>query len=405
MAHARQPIRHRRLPRRERRRPRRRHQIDHAQRPVRTPHEIPRVQVGDQIRPRRHGVARSQKEQPRVVTIRPQKTRRNLDQARRQRARHIVALRQRLPERLLRHHDAFRRHRHHFGRHAAEGMHEQQFLQQPAVAAKSRLGPQRGFFTPPKTKLAADPPFFARQIKFINGAVRLRGKRPRLHAAADAPQPRVGLLQRIRRRLTFGLRQRCARKAKILQRSQRHQAAQVPDRRTEPRPLVARGLEQAYFVFGEEDEIAVRICAETAFGCRRADAIERRQSSLVIVLKIASRFGPREEAALDAGELAGEVVLHGSAMPRTSGAPAALATGFCPQVIRTGGMKIVQTKSSARSSPRQPQAGANAVGRATADSARHAPVFTATGARATSTLSTRRLSISTTSKRQPDQSK
>jgi hypothetical protein len=63
--------------------------------------------------------------------------------------------------------------------------------------------------------------------------------------------------------------------------------------------------------------------------------MERRQSSLVIVLKIASRFGPREEAALDAGELAGKVVLHGSAMPRTSGSPAPLATGFCPQVIRS----------------------------------------------------------------------
>jgi hypothetical protein len=63
--------------------------------------------------------------------------------------------------------------------------------------------------------------------------------------------------------------------------------------------------------------------------------MERRQSSLVIVLKIASRFGPREEAALDAGELAGKVVLHGSAMPGTSGSPAPLATGFCPQVIRS----------------------------------------------------------------------
>jgi hypothetical protein len=125
----------------------------------------------------------------------------------------------------------------------------------------------------------------------------------------------------------------------------------------------------------------------------------------VIVLKTASRFGPREEAALDAGELAGEVVLHGSAMPRTSGAPVALATGFCPQVIRTGGMKMMPPKSPARSSRPQPAAGANAGGLMTADSARHATLFTATGARAISTLSTRRLSISTTSKRQPAHSK
>ena len=38
----------------------------------------------------------------------------------------------------------------------------------------------------------------------------------------------------------------------------------------------------------ERDEIAVRIFSETAFGCRRAEASERRQSSLVIVLKSAS---------------------------------------------------------------------------------------------------------------------
>ena len=161
--------------------------------------------------------------------------------------------------------------------------------------------------------------------------------------------------------------ERRRRKPKIFEGPQRQQRPQFADRRAKRRPRAAGAFEQAYFVFSEEDEIAVRICADTAFGCRRAEASERRQSSLVIVLKVASGLVAREGAALDTGDLAGEVVLHGSAMPRTSGSPAALATGFCPQVIRTGGMKIVQTKSSARSSPRQPQAGANAVGSVIAD--------------------------------------
>jgi hypothetical protein len=80
---------------------------------------------------------------------------------------------------------------------------------------------------------------------------------------------------------------------------------------------VTGGFEQAYFVFGEEDEIDVRICAETAFLRCRPEAIERFQSSLVIVLKTASFGRGWEPPALDAGRGAGEgVFLHGSVMAR-----------------------------------------------------------------------------------------
>ena len=73
----------------------------------------------------------------------------------------------------------------------------------------------------------------------------------------------------------------------------------------------------------EEDEIAVRICAETAFGCCRAEAMERRQSSLVIVLKTAPLFCAGEPATAEAGDESGEGVLHASSFispERRSGA-------------------------------------------------------------------------------------
>ena len=139
---------------------------------------------------------------------------------------------------------------------------------------------------------------------------------------------RVRLLQRVFRR---------RRKSEILQCAQRQQRAPRADRLTQRRPLRPGGLEQAYFVFREEDEIAVRICAETAFDCRRAEASERFQSSLVIVLKSGPVVRVREGAAADAGGLSGEgIFLHESAMRETSVAADSNATPLCRQVIRTG---------------------------------------------------------------------
>src|SRR5690606_179869 len=103
-------------------------------------------------------------------------------------------------------------------------------------------------------------------------------------------------------------------KTEHIERRQRHERAPRANRFAEGGPFAAAALEQAYFVFREEDEIAVRICAETAFGCRRAEASERFQSSLVIVLKSGASFRVREAAPADAGGFSGEGIVHESAM-------------------------------------------------------------------------------------------
>ena len=114
---------------------------------------------------------------------------------------------------------------------------------------------------------------------------------------------------------------------------------EVSNRIAEGGPFTPGGFKETYFVFLEEDEIAVRICAETALGCRRAEASERFQSSLVIVLKSASFDRTGEVTALEERGLSGELVLHGSAMGETSAGSARLAKGFCRQVIRKLGFR------------------------------------------------------------------
>src|SRR5205085_10606197 len=94
---------------------------------------------------------------------------------------------------------------------------------------------------------------------------------------------------------------RVGRETEIVEPVQRQQRAPGANRIAERGPFAAGAFEQAYLVFREDDEIAVRICSETAFFCRRAEASERFQSSLVIVLKSGSVFGAREGAAADAG--------------------------------------------------------------------------------------------------------
>ena len=60
-----------------------------------------------------------------------------------------------------------------------------------------------------------------------------------------------------------------------LERDDRQCRAKGPDRFAQCGPLTARRLEEAYFVFGEADEIAVLICADTALPCRFDQLIER----------------------------------------------------------------------------------------------------------------------------------
>ena len=194
-------------------------------------------------------------------------------------------------------------------------MDEQKFFEQGAIVAQTGLGEQEGLLAGVKLKHAADAFLLAGKIEFVNGTV-VGGIGPRFDASADAMQSGVGFLEGV-----FGR----GVETKILQWTQRQQTAELPDGITEGRPFAAGCLQQAYFVFFEEDEIAVRICAETALGCRRAEASERFQSSLVIVLKSASFDRAGEAPTLEEGGFAGELVLHGSAIYGRSASSAWLA--------------------------------------------------------------------------------
>jgi hypothetical protein len=101
-------------------------------------------------------------------------------------------------------------------------------------------------------------------------------------------------------------------KAEVIEPVQREQRAKRADRRAQFRPLGTGAFEQRYFVFGEEDEVAVRVRmrSEIAFFCCRAEVSERFQSSLVIVLKTGALFRAGEGAALDAGDFSGEDIEH-----------------------------------------------------------------------------------------------
>jgi len=241
-----------------------------------------------------------------MIPVGPQDAGGNFDQPRRKHLRGIIALREGVAEHLLGDDNALGRHGHQFGGHAAQGMDEQELFQQSLIVAQPRLGQQHRLVAGAEAKHAADAFLLPGQIKLIDGtAVLRRGEGPCLDPAADAAQPGIGFLQRIFRN---GV------KPKFIQRPQRQPGAEIADGATQFGPAPTGAFQQAYFVVGEEDEIAVRICAETALGCRRAEASERRQSSLVIVLKSEPLGRAGETAALDAGRPAGERVLHGAVM-------------------------------------------------------------------------------------------
>jgi hypothetical protein len=127
---------------------------------------------------------------------------------------------------------------------------------------------------------------------------------------------------------------------KVIEPVQREQRTKRADRRAQFRPLGTGAFEQRYFVFGEEDEVAVRVRmrSEIAFFCCRAEVSERFQSSLVIVLKTGAWFRAGEDAALDAGVFSGEGVLHGRSrdMRGPSRARRGNAKDFCRENIRRG---------------------------------------------------------------------
>jgi len=107
---------------------------------------------------------------------------------------------------------------------------------------------------------------------------------------------------------------RFRRKAELVERQEGQLAAKSPDGLAQLSPIAARPLEQAYGVFREDEEIALRIRSKAALGCRRAEAIERLQSSPVIVEKADLAWGAGELGAADDSLPAGEGILHGSAM-------------------------------------------------------------------------------------------
>src|SRR5690606_3735379 len=238
---------------------------------------------------------------------------------------------------------------------------------------------------------AADAFFLAGQVEFVNRTVG-RGKGPGLDAAADALEVRIGFLERVFR---FGG------KPEILQPVQGQLPAKIADGPAQRGPFAAGAFEQAYFVFGEEDEIAVRICSETALRCRRAEASERFQSSLVMVLKSASFGRAGELAPAEESGLAGEGVLHGSAMRATSARPGDLAKGFCRQLIRKPRTRGRATNASR---PQERQGRLRSGGEAKRDQAMACSAAAVVGG-VTLTLSTRCRSMSITSKRQPSQVK
>ena len=278
--------------------------------------------------------------EPRVVAVRPQKPRWDLDQSAGEVAGHVVALRQRLAARLLRDEDPLGRDGDDLGRHAAERQDDQELLKQPPVVAEPGLGPQERLAPALEPELAPDPLLLARPVELVDRALAGRLERPRLDADPDLPQARVRLLERVSLRLA---------EPEVGERAQRQEGPEPPDRRAERGPFGAGGLKQDHFVFRKEDEIAVRICSEIALGCRLAKSSERFQSSLVIVLKSGSGGCVREEGAADARGLSGEGILHVSAMGETSGAAHLNATTVCRQVIRTARLRP-------RACPRRPAA-------------------------------------------------
>ena len=111
----------------------------------------------------------------------------------------------------------------------------------------------------------ADLAAFAEVEKLVDRQI-IGRERQCLNPAADASQL-IGVgLERI---VDFRA------EAERLERDDRQRGAKRADGFAERGPLAAGGLEQAYFVFREEDEIAVLICADTALPCRFDQLIER----------------------------------------------------------------------------------------------------------------------------------
>ena len=94
----------------------------------------------------------------------------------------------------------------------------------------------------------------------------------------------------------------------------RQEPAKSPDRLTQPAPRLAGGFQQTYFVFREDEEVAVLICLDTTFSCDFDQLIERPKSLPVTTQKSGPFFGVGEFGAAETGRKSSEGVLHASSL-------------------------------------------------------------------------------------------
>ena len=133
----------------------------------------------------------------------------------------------------------------------------------------------------------------------------------RLHPAADPPEFVAVDLKGV---LDLGT------EAKHLKGDNRQVPAEGPDGLAQRGPFTPRGLQEAYFVFREADNIEVFICSDAALPRCLDQLIERPKSLPVTVQNKGPPFRAGEAGAGEAGRSAGEGVwfLHASAMrPRS----------------------------------------------------------------------------------------
>ena len=293
-----QPVAHERLGGYERGREGRGEEVDGAQGAIGGAHEIFGVEIGHEP-----GLFVVEIEAW-VVAVGAEKTGGDGDKRGRLHAGGIGAFGKQGAEGLFGDKHAFGGHGDDLGGHAVEGEHEEKFFEHRAVGPGAGLGVEGDVAAGVKREAAADAAVFVGQVEFIDGAVGAL-KRGGLDAAGDGAQARVEFTEQV---LGVGS------ETEGLQRQDGEQAAEGAGGGVELVPEGVGAGEEAYFVVGPEDEIIVRIRADADARRCRAEASERRQSSLVIVLKRGPGEGGGKLAAADAGGLAGEGVLHASAL-------------------------------------------------------------------------------------------
>jgi hypothetical protein len=178
-----------------------------------------------------------------------------------------------------------------------------------------------------ETKGGTHTPILSGLKKFVNGTIRIL-KSPSFDAAANVIQKGIGSGKWF---VCIGL------KTKRGQWKQRHIFTKRLQRLRERPPILRALRDQRCYSFweGEDSESAVRICFNASFCRCRAEAIERRQSSLVIVEKSGLSAGGKERVAADAGRAAGEAVRHVADMLISLILNHGNANNFAPKILQS----------------------------------------------------------------------